>query len=58
MKKIIIALAIFIANFTIEAQVKTPAPSPKATIMQTVGLILHWKTTYLFLHNSKMLLMP
>lgn len=38
MKKIIIALAIFIANFTIEAQVKTPAPSPKATIMQTVGL--------------------
>ncbi|OAZ05563.1 DUF2911 domain-containing protein [Flavobacterium succinicans] len=38
MKKIILALAIFIANFTIEAQVKTPAPSPKATIMQTVGL--------------------
>ena len=38
MKKIIIALAIFIANFTIEAQVKTPAPSPKTTIMQTVGL--------------------
>jgi hypothetical protein len=38
MRKIIIALAIFIANFTIEAQVKTPAPSPKATIMQTVGL--------------------
>lgn len=38
MRKIIIALAVFIANFTIEAQVKTPAPSPKATIMQTVGL--------------------
>lgn len=38
MKKIIIALAIFIANFTIEAQVKTPAASPKATITQTVGL--------------------
>lgn len=38
MKKIIIALAIFIANFTIEAQVKAPAASPKATIMQTVGL--------------------
>lgn len=38
MKKIIIVLAAFIANFTIEAQVKTPAPSPKATIMQTVGL--------------------
>ena len=37
MKKIIIALAIFIANFSIEAQVEKPAPSPKATIMQTVG---------------------
>jgi len=38
MKKIIIALAIIIANFTIEAQVKTPAPSPKATLNQVVGL--------------------
>ncbi|WP_269684710.1 DUF2911 domain-containing protein [Flavobacterium lacustre] len=38
MKKIIIALAIIIANFTIEAQVKTPQSSPKATIFQTVGL--------------------
>jgi hypothetical protein len=38
MKKIIIALAIIIANFTIEAQVKTPQASPKATVFQTVGL--------------------
>ncbi|MFV8370090.1 DUF2911 domain-containing protein [Flavobacterium sp. LB2R40] len=38
MKKIIIVFAIIIANFTIEAQVKTPQSSPKATIMQTVGL--------------------
>ncbi|MBD3581111.1 DUF2911 domain-containing protein [Flavobacterium selenitireducens] len=38
MKKIIIALAVFIANYTIEAQVKTPASSPHATITQVVGL--------------------
>jgi len=38
MKKIIIALAVLIANFTIEAQVKTPASSPHATITQVVGL--------------------
>ncbi len=38
MKRIIIALAIFIANYTIEAQVKTPAASPHATITQVVGL--------------------
>jgi hypothetical protein len=38
MKKIIIAFAIIIANFTIEAQVKTPQSSPKSTIMQEVGL--------------------
>lgn len=38
MKKIIIALAIIIANFTIEAQVKTPQSSPKSTVIQTVGL--------------------
>lgn len=38
MKKILIALAIIIANFSIEAQVKTPQSSPKATLMQTVGL--------------------
>ena len=38
MKKIIIVLAIMLANFTIEAQIKTPQSSPKATIMQSVGL--------------------
>jgi hypothetical protein len=38
MKNIIIALAIIIANFTIEAQVKTPQSSPKSTVIQTVGL--------------------
>ena len=38
MKKIIIALAIILANFSIEAQVKTPQSSPKATIQQSVGL--------------------
>lgn len=38
MKKIIFLLAIALANFTIEAQVKTPQPSPKSTLMQTVGL--------------------
>ncbi|NUY79764.1 DUF2911 domain-containing protein [Flavobacterium sp. MAH-1] len=38
MKKIIIALAILIANYTIEAQVKAPAASPKASFSQVVGL--------------------
>ena len=38
MKKIIFALAMIIANYAIEAQVKTPAPSPKATVNQVIGL--------------------
>ncbi|MBP1224608.1 DUF2911 domain-containing protein [Flavobacterium sp. 1355] len=38
MKKIIIALAIILAPFASEAQVKTPQASPKAYIKQTVGL--------------------
>jgi hypothetical protein len=38
MKKILIALAIIIVQFTIEAQVKTPQASPKSTLNQTVGL--------------------
>lgn len=38
MNKIILALAIVIASFTIEAQVKTPAPSPKSKLEQVVGL--------------------
>ena len=38
MKNILIAFAIIIANFTVEAQVKTPQASPRAIINQTVGL--------------------
>jgi len=38
MKKIIFVLAMTIANFVINAQVKTPAPSPHATLTQMVGL--------------------
>jgi len=38
MKKIIFVLAMTIANFVINAQVKTPAPSPHASLSQTVGL--------------------
>lgn len=38
MGKIIVALALMIASFTIEAQVKVPQASPKSTLTQTVGL--------------------
>ncbi|MBE0393271.1 DUF2911 domain-containing protein [Flavobacterium sp. PL002] len=38
MRKILIALAIIITHFTIEAQVKTPQASPKSEIKQVVGL--------------------
>ena len=38
MKKIIVVLAIMIANYAIEAQVKTPQASPKCTLTQIVGL--------------------
>ena len=38
MKKILIALAIILAPFAAEAQVRTPQASPKAYIKQTVGL--------------------
>ena len=38
MKKIILILAMIITNFAIDAQVKTPAPSPKCTFNQVVGL--------------------
>ena len=38
MKKIIIVVAIVLANFLSEAQVKTPQSSPESTILQTVGL--------------------
>jgi hypothetical protein len=38
MKKIIFVLAMIIANFVSEAQVKTPQSSPKSTLTQVVGL--------------------
>jgi hypothetical protein len=38
MKKIILAFALMLASHTIEAQVKTPQPSPKSSFSQTVGL--------------------
>ena len=38
MKKIILLCAVMIASYTIEAQVKTPQPSPKSNLEQTVGL--------------------
>ena len=38
MKKLIIALAIILAPFATNAQIKTPQASPKAIIKQTVGL--------------------
>ena len=38
MVRIIIALAMFIASLSIEAQVKVPQASPKSTLTQTVGL--------------------
>ncbi|WP_291099800.1 MULTISPECIES: DUF2911 domain-containing protein [unclassified Flavobacterium] len=38
MKKIIFVLAMMIANYAIEAQVKTPQQSPKSTLTQVVGL--------------------
>ncbi|TDD97498.1 DUF2911 domain-containing protein [Flavobacterium cellulosilyticum] len=38
MKKIIFILAMMIANYATEAQVKTPQASPKSTLTQVVGL--------------------
>lgn len=38
MVRVIIALALFIASLSIEAQVKVPQSSPKSTLIQTVGL--------------------
>jgi hypothetical protein len=38
MKKFIFVFAMLIVNYAIEAQVKTPQPSPKSVIQQTVGL--------------------
>lgn len=38
MKKIIIATSLFLMCYASEAQVKTPAPSPKSDVTQVVGL--------------------
>jgi len=38
MKKIFFVLAVMAASFSVEAQVKTPAPSPAASVKQVVGL--------------------
>lgn len=38
MKKVIVLLAFILANFAIEAQVRTPQASPKVMVNQTVGL--------------------
>ncbi len=38
MKKIIIAVTIFIVHFTTQAQIKTPQASPRALLTQMVGL--------------------
>jgi len=38
MKKLIYAVAFMLATYAIEAQVKTPQPSPKTTVQQVVGL--------------------
>ena len=38
MKKIIIATGLLFMSYVVEAQVKTPAPSPKADVSQVVGL--------------------
>lgn len=38
MRKIIVVIALLIANFVIEAQVKTPQASPSSTVNQVVGL--------------------
>ena len=38
MKKITLVLFVVLASFSLEAQIKTPAPSPSSKLMQTVGL--------------------
>lgn len=38
MKKMLFLLAIAVSSFAAEAQIKTPAPSPLATVKQVVGL--------------------
>ncbi|MBD1262545.1 DUF2911 domain-containing protein [Maribacter polysiphoniae] len=38
MKKFLVLVCVALASFSIEAQIKTPQPSPSSTLMQTVGL--------------------
>ena len=38
MKKLLVLLTVMLVNYYTEAQIKTPQPSPKATLTQTVGL--------------------
>ncbi|PIF01205.1 MAG: dihydrolipoamide dehydrogenase [Maribacter sp.] len=38
MKKILVLVCVALASFSIEAQIKTPQPSPSSTLIQTVGL--------------------
>ena len=38
MKKLLVLLTVMLVNYFTEAQIKTPQPSPKATLTQTVGL--------------------
>ncbi|NMH28912.1 DUF2911 domain-containing protein [Flavobacterium silvaticum] len=38
MRKIIFTLTVLLANLTIQSQIKTPQPSPKAVVNQVVGL--------------------
>ncbi len=38
MKKVLFVLAMVLVNFATDAQIKTPAPSPKASLTQIVGL--------------------
>jgi len=38
MKKITLVLFVVLASFSLEAQIKTPQPSPSSKLMQTVGL--------------------
>ncbi|MBD0776184.1 DUF2911 domain-containing protein [Maribacter sp. ANRC-HE7] len=38
MKKFLVLVCVALASFSIEAQIKTPQPSPSSTLKQTVGL--------------------
>ena len=38
MNKVVLFLMAIVASISVEAQINTPAPSPSAKLMQTVGL--------------------